>query len=107
MSRVEVAKTYKLFIGGEWVAATSGREIEIINPNTEEPVARVAEASEADMDRAVAAARQAFDHGPWPTTPPAERGRKLMEISTSSKRAFRNSPPPGRRRSAASPASRR
>ncbi len=77
---VNITHPDKLFIGGEWVAATGGREIEIINPNTEEPVARVAEASEADMDRAVAAARQAFDHGPWPTTPPAERGRKLMAM---------------------------
>jgi acyl-CoA reductase-like NAD-dependent aldehyde dehydrogenase len=77
---VNIAHPDKLFIGGEWVAATSGRQIDIINPNTEELVARVAEASEADMDRAVAAARQAFDHGPWPTTPPAERGARLMAM---------------------------
>jgi len=77
---VNIAHPDKLFIGGEWVAATSGRQIEITNPNSEEIVARVAEASEADMDRAVAAARQAFDHGPWPTTPPAERGRRLMAM---------------------------
>jgi acyl-CoA reductase-like NAD-dependent aldehyde dehydrogenase len=77
---VNIAHPDKLFIGGEWVAATSGRQIEITNPNSEEIVARVAEASEADMDRAVAAARQAFDHGPWPTTPPAERGARLMAM---------------------------
>jgi len=77
---VNIAHPDKLFIGGEWVAATSGREIEIVNPNTEEVVARVAEAGEADMDRAVTAARHAFDHGPWSTTPPAERGRKLMAM---------------------------
>ena len=47
----------KLFIGGEWVAPTSGRQIEIVNPNSEEVVARVAEAGHDDMDRAVAAAR--------------------------------------------------
>jgi acyl-CoA reductase-like NAD-dependent aldehyde dehydrogenase len=70
----------KLFIGGEWVAATSGRQIEIVNPNSEEVVARVAEAGPDDMDRAVAAARAAFDHGPWPTTPPAERGAILMKM---------------------------
>ena len=70
----------KLFIGGEWVAATSGRQIEIVNPNSEEVVARVAEAGKDDMDRAVAAAREAFDHGPWPTTPPAERGARLMAM---------------------------
>src|SRR5690606_20075245 len=77
---VNIAHPDKLFIGGGWVAATSGRQIEITNPNSEEVVARVAEASEADMDRAGAAARQAFDHGPWSTTPPAERGRKLMAM---------------------------
>ena len=70
----------KLFIGGEWVAPLSGRQIEVVNPNSEEVIARVAEAGNEDMDRAVAAARQAFDHGPWPTTPPAERGAKLMAM---------------------------
>src|SRR6186713_1995296 len=70
----------KLFIGGEWVAATSGRTIEIVNPNSEEVVAVVAAAGPDDMDRAVAAARQAFDQGPWPTTPPAERAAKLMAM---------------------------
>ena len=70
----------KLFIGGEWVAPLSGKQIEIVNPNSEEVVARVAEAGDADMDRAIAAARQAFDHGPWATTPPAERGALLMKM---------------------------
>lgn len=70
----------KLFIGGEWVAATSGQQIEIENPASEEIVARVAHASNADMDRAVAAAREAFDHGPWPRTLPLERMAKLMEM---------------------------
>jgi acyl-CoA reductase-like NAD-dependent aldehyde dehydrogenase len=70
----------KLYIGGEWVAATSGRQLEIVNPNSEEVVARTAEASEADIDRAVAAALEAFDNGPWPTTPPAERAAILMAM---------------------------
>jgi acyl-CoA reductase-like NAD-dependent aldehyde dehydrogenase len=70
----------KLFIGGEWVAASSGRQLEIVNPNSEEVVARTAEADEADVDRAVAAAREAFDFGPWPTTPPLERMAKLMAM---------------------------
>src|SRR5690606_20708382 len=77
---VNIRHPDKLYIGGEWVAATSGRQLEIVNPNSEEVVARTAEAGAEDMDRAVAAARQAFDHGPWPTTPPAERGAKLMEM---------------------------
>ncbi len=54
----------KLFIGGEWVAPLSGEHIEVESPVTEEIVARVAAAGDADMDRAVAAARKAFDEGP-------------------------------------------
>ena len=71
----------KLFIGGEWVAPLSGESIEIESPVSEEIVARVAAAGKADMDRAVAAARLAFDHGPWPTTPPAERGAMMMKFA--------------------------
>ncbi|AKH43916.1 acyl-CoA reductase-like NAD-dependent aldehyde dehydrogenase [Altererythrobacter atlanticus] len=78
---VNIKHPDKLFIGGEWVAATSGTQIELSSPATEEVVGRVAEASNADMDKAVAAAREAFDNGPWPNTPPAERGRKLMEMA--------------------------
>jgi len=70
----------KLYIGGEWVAPKSGKSIEIVNPNSEEVVARVAEAGNEDMDLAVAAAREAFDNGPWPTTSPAERGAALNRM---------------------------
>ncbi|MXO58989.1 aldehyde dehydrogenase family protein [Altererythrobacter salegens] len=71
----------KLFIGGEWVAPLSGESIEVESPVTEEIVARVGAAGNADMDRAVAAARKAFDEGPWPTMPPAERGAMLMKMA--------------------------
>jgi len=77
---VNIRHPDKLFIGGEWVAATTGRMLEIVNPNSEEVVARVAEAGNEDMDRAVAAAREAFDNGPWPNTPPAERGAILNKM---------------------------
>lgn len=77
---VNIKYPEKLFIGGEWVAPMSGDQLEIINPNSEEVVARTAAAGPDDMDRAVAAARQAFDYGPWPTTPPAERGAVLMKM---------------------------
>lgn len=70
---VHVAHPEQLYIGGQWVRASSGRLIDLISPDTEQVVARVAEADAADMDAAVAAARAAFDHGPWPSTPPAER----------------------------------
>ncbi|MXO65228.1 aldehyde dehydrogenase [Altericroceibacterium endophyticum] len=78
---VNISHPDKLFIGGEWIAATSGREIELVSPDTEEVVGRVAEASKDDMDKAVAAARDAFDNGPWPHTAPAERGAKLLEMA--------------------------
>ncbi|HET6951679.1 MAG TPA: aldehyde dehydrogenase [Acidimicrobiales bacterium] len=63
----------ELFVGGRWVAASTGERIEVVCPHTEEPLARVAAAAPEDVDRAVAAARQAFDEGPWPRTRPAER----------------------------------
>ncbi|OYW45838.1 MAG: aldehyde dehydrogenase [Sphingomonadales bacterium 32-68-7] len=77
---VNIRHPDRLFIGGEWAAPTSGLELEIVNPNSEEVVARTAAAGPADMDRAVAAARHAFDRGPWPTTSPAERSARLMAM---------------------------
>ncbi|MBN8832319.1 MAG: aldehyde dehydrogenase [Sphingomonadales bacterium] len=70
----------KLFIGGAWVAGKSGRTIEVISPDTETVVARVVEADEHDMDRAVAAARRAFDEGPWPRMAPAARQAILRRM---------------------------
>jgi betaine-aldehyde dehydrogenase len=54
--------------------------IEVVSPMTEEVVFRVAEAREADMDRAVAAAREAFDHGPWPRMSPKDRAEVMKRI---------------------------
>lgn len=62
-----------LFIGGEWTTPGTPRRIEVVSPHTERPLARVAAAGVPDVDRAVAAARRAFDEGPWPRTDPAER----------------------------------
>jgi acyl-CoA reductase-like NAD-dependent aldehyde dehydrogenase len=70
----------RLFIGGEWVEAHSGRQLEIISPDSEQVVARVAEADEVDMDRAVAAGRHAFDHGPWQWLSPRERIAALERL---------------------------
>jgi aldehyde dehydrogenase (NAD+) len=63
----------KLFIGGQWKAPAGTATIDVISPHSEELVGRVPEATNADVDAAVAAARQAFDHGPWPRMTPAER----------------------------------
>ena len=70
----------RFFIGGQWVAPSTDRTIEVIAPATEKVFARVAEAREADIERAVAAARQAFDHGPWPRMSHAERAGYLRRI---------------------------
>jgi aldehyde dehydrogenase (NAD+) len=73
----------KLFIGGEWVTPAGTGTIDVINPHTEEVVGRVPDGTAADVDRAVAAAREAFDHGPWPRMTFAERAAvvgRLAEI---------------------------
>ena len=71
----------RLFIGGEWVASSGTGIIEVINPTTEEVAGRVPDATEADIDRAVAAARQAFDHGPWPKMAATERAAIVSKVS--------------------------
>ena len=71
----------KLFIGGAWVAATSGRSIDVINPATEMVYATVAEAGTEDVARAVAAAREAFDNGPWSRLTPVERAAWLRRLA--------------------------
>ena len=70
--RAEVVSP-RLYIGGEWVEATSDESVAVINPATEAVIANVPEASIADIDRAIAAARRAFDEGPWPRMAPRER----------------------------------
>jgi betaine-aldehyde dehydrogenase len=71
----------KLYIGGEWAAPASSGVIEVISPTTEEVIARVPDGSNADIDRAVAAARQAFDRGPWPRMAPSERADVMAKLS--------------------------
>jgi acyl-CoA reductase-like NAD-dependent aldehyde dehydrogenase len=69
------------FIGGQWQKpATSGR-LNVISPVTEEVVLTFAEAAPKDVDRAVAAAREAFDRGPWPRMSPQERGAALLKVA--------------------------
>jgi betaine-aldehyde dehydrogenase len=63
----------KLYIGGEWVEPAGKATIDVISPHSEELVGRVPEGTEADVDRAVAAARDAFDTGEWPSLTPEER----------------------------------
>jgi aldehyde dehydrogenase (NAD+) len=71
----------RLFIGGDWVAPEGTDTIGIVSPVTEEVIARVPDGTEADIDKAVAAARTAFDHGPWPRMTPAERAEILRAVA--------------------------
>jgi aldehyde dehydrogenase (NAD+) len=71
----------KLFIGGEWVDPAGTDVIEVISPHTEEVVGRVPEGTTADIDRAVAAARTAFDEGEWPRLSPEERIAAVQRFS--------------------------
>jgi len=70
----------RLFIGGEWVAPSTKSKIDVINSGTEEIFCSVAEAQAEDINRAVAAARQAFDQGPWPRLTHKERAGFLRAI---------------------------
>jgi aldehyde dehydrogenase (NAD+) len=71
----------RLFIGGDWVAPEGTESIAVISPTTEEVVGRVPDGTEADIDKSVAAARTAFDRGPWPRMSPAERGAILAKVA--------------------------
>jgi aldehyde dehydrogenase (NAD+) len=70
-----------LFIGGRWQAPSTGRRLSVISPHTEQPIGEAPEAGPDDVDRAVAAARQAFDHGPWPRLSPFERMEKIEKLA--------------------------
>nr|WP_264885972.1 aldehyde dehydrogenase [Dietzia sp. NCCP-2495] len=70
-----------LLIGTTWQAPATDSVIEVISPHSEEVVARVPEGSTADIDAAVAAAREAFDHGPWPRMSPDERIEVVQKLS--------------------------
>lgn len=71
----------QLFINGEWVNSASGRTWSVVNPATGETLTDVALADAADVDRAVAAARHAFDGGAWPQMDPLARGRLLYKLA--------------------------
>ncbi|MGD6979066.1 MULTISPECIES: aldehyde dehydrogenase [Citricoccus] len=76
----------KLFIGGRWVQPSSDATIEVVSPITGEVIATVPDAQAADMDVAVAAARKAFDEGPWPRMSPAERAEILARVGAEVKK---------------------
>ena len=71
----------KLLVDGEWVAAASGKTFSVYNPATGTVLAQVAEADKEDVDRAVRAARRAFDEGPWRKITGSQRGRLMWKLA--------------------------
>src|SRR6202795_541758 len=75
-----ISKNRKMLINGQWVEATSGKTFPTFNPATGEVLARIAEGDREDIDRAVKAARAAFETGPWSKITPSERGRLIWKL---------------------------
>jgi aldehyde dehydrogenase (NAD+) len=79
-NHVAVSAT-KLLIGNRWVPSVSGKTFATINPATGEEICQIAEADAADVEKAVAAARAAFEHGPWRKFQASDRGRILNRLA--------------------------
>lgn len=77
---IRIAHPDKIFVGGKWETSSGNGVIEIVSPDSEEVVAQVVDGTGEDMDRAVAAARKAFDHGPWPRMSPTERAEHVRRM---------------------------
>jgi aldehyde dehydrogenase (NAD+) len=71
----------KLLINNRWIPSESGKTFATVNPSTGEEICQVAEADAADVDKAVQAARRAFDQGPWKKMRASERGRLLHRLA--------------------------
>jgi aldehyde dehydrogenase (NAD+) len=81
MTEAPLQHAESFFIDGDWVAPSSNATFEVIDSSTEQVYFEVPEAQPADIDRAIAAARRAFDEGPWPTMSHADRGEYLKGIA--------------------------
>src|ERR1700694_4255051 len=74
-------RNYQMLINGEWVNSKSTKTFPVYDPSTEEVIAQVPDATADDVNRAVAAAKAAFEEGPWATTTAQERGRVLFRLA--------------------------
>ncbi len=74
-------RTYQNYINGQWVSSASGKTFPVYDPSTEEIIAHVAASDGADVERAVKAARAAFDSGPWAKITAQDRGRILFKLA--------------------------
>jgi aldehyde dehydrogenase (NAD+) len=79
-SPVAISAT-KLLIDNRWIPSESGRTFATVNPSTGEEICQISESDAADVDRAVKAARAAFEHGPWRKMPASERGRLIFRLA--------------------------
>jgi betaine-aldehyde dehydrogenase len=70
-----------MYVNGEWVASNSGKTFPVYDPSTEEVIAEVPESNAKDVDLAVAAAKDAFENGPWASSTAQERGRVLFKLA--------------------------
>jgi phenylacetaldehyde dehydrogenase len=76
-----VGTSRRMLIGGQWVEAASGKTFATIDPATEQEIVQVAHGEAEDIDRAVGAARRAFQEGPWPSVTPSERGQIIWRLA--------------------------
>src|SRR5439155_9846143 len=80
-SQRNLNRRHRLLINGEWVEPASGKTFPTTNPPTGETLAEIASGEAEDINRAVAAARRAFESGPWPRMTPAERQKMIWRLS--------------------------
>jgi betaine-aldehyde dehydrogenase len=81
MSSSATTQKYQMYVNGEWVASNSGKTFSVYDPSTEEVIAEVPDSNAKDVDRAVAAAKDAFENGPWANSTAQERGRVLFKLA--------------------------
>src|SRR5258705_4399306 len=81
MSAANVQTRNELYIAGRWVSASGTDRIEMVSPSTEQPVYSVPEATEAEIDTAIRAARQVLETGAWTALTPGERAGHLLRFA--------------------------
>jgi phenylacetaldehyde dehydrogenase len=79
-SKAFLAKKHRMLIDGKWVEAKNGKTFEVEDPATQEVIAHVPAGDKADIDQAVAAARKAFETGPWSRISPADRAKLVWRL---------------------------
>src|SRR5450755_3602048 len=74
-------QTYQMYVNGQWIASNSGKTFPVYDPSTEEVITQVPDSNAKDVDRAVGAAKDAFENGPWASSTAQERGRVLFKLA--------------------------